>query len=186
MSHTESRREGGSPANTKHLYNICTMLYQRRRRWADVVQMLYKRFVFSGRVHWHAGSATLTQQGGLDWSSPLNLIQNPTYGHFIKLTLHWANLDPRPALFHLFVLFSLFQEHYSFSCLLFLLTVSFAPLNLIHKPTYCHLIKLILHWANLDPRPALFHLFILFLLFQELFSCLLVLFTGRCYNLLAC
>ena len=24
------------PANTKHLYNIYTMLDQRRRRWADV------------------------------------------------------------------------------------------------------------------------------------------------------
>ena len=30
-------------ANTKHLHSICTMLDQRRRRWADyVVQMLYK------------------------------------------------------------------------------------------------------------------------------------------------
>ena len=30
------------------LYNICIMLDQRRRRWADVVQMLYKCFVFAG------------------------------------------------------------------------------------------------------------------------------------------
>ena len=36
------------PVNPKHLYNICTMLDQRRRRWADVVQMLYKCFVFAG------------------------------------------------------------------------------------------------------------------------------------------
>ena len=36
------------PVNTKHLYNICKMLDQRRRRWADVVQMLYKCFVFTG------------------------------------------------------------------------------------------------------------------------------------------
>ena len=36
------------PVNTKHLYNICRMLDQRRRRWADVVQMLYKCFVFAG------------------------------------------------------------------------------------------------------------------------------------------
>ena len=36
------------PANTKHLYNIYTMLDQRRRRWADVVWMLYKCFVFAG------------------------------------------------------------------------------------------------------------------------------------------
>ena len=35
-------------ANTQHLYNICTMLGQRRRRWAVVVQMLYKCFVFAG------------------------------------------------------------------------------------------------------------------------------------------
>ena len=40
------------PANTKHLYNICTMLNQRRRRWADVVQMLYKCFVFARRRRW--------------------------------------------------------------------------------------------------------------------------------------
>ena len=33
------------PANTKYLYNICTMLVQGRRRWADVVQMLYMCFV---------------------------------------------------------------------------------------------------------------------------------------------
>ena len=39
-----------SPASkqNKHLHNICTMLDQRRRRWADVVQMLYKCFVFAG------------------------------------------------------------------------------------------------------------------------------------------
>ena len=36
------------PANTRHLYSICTMLDQRRSRWADVVQMLYKCFVFAG------------------------------------------------------------------------------------------------------------------------------------------
>ena len=42
---------GINPANTKHLYNICTMLDQRRRRWADVVQMLCKWFVFPGKDH---------------------------------------------------------------------------------------------------------------------------------------
>ena len=36
------------PANTKHLYNIWTMLDQCRKRWADVIQMLYKCFVFVG------------------------------------------------------------------------------------------------------------------------------------------
>ena len=35
------------PVNTKHLYNICTMLGQCRRRWTDVVQMLYNCFVFT-------------------------------------------------------------------------------------------------------------------------------------------
>ena len=33
---------------TKHLYSICAMLDQRRRRWADVIQMLCKCFVFVG------------------------------------------------------------------------------------------------------------------------------------------
>ena len=41
---------GHNPVNTKHLYNICTMLDQRRRRWADVVQMLYKCFASAGKV----------------------------------------------------------------------------------------------------------------------------------------
>ena len=41
------------PANTKYLYNICTMLDQRRRRWADVVQMLYKCFVLAWIVSAH-------------------------------------------------------------------------------------------------------------------------------------
>ena len=37
-----------SPVNTKQLYNICTMLDQSRKRWADVVHMLYKCSVFVG------------------------------------------------------------------------------------------------------------------------------------------
>ena len=37
-----------NPKNMKHLYKICKMLDQHRRRWADVVQMLYKCFVFTG------------------------------------------------------------------------------------------------------------------------------------------
>ena len=32
--------------------NICTMLDQRQRRWADVVQMLYKCYVFAGNSSW--------------------------------------------------------------------------------------------------------------------------------------
>ena len=37
-----------SPANTKPLYKFCTTSAQRHRRWADVVKMLYKCFVFAG------------------------------------------------------------------------------------------------------------------------------------------
>ena len=33
------------PVNTKHLYNICTMLDQRRKRCAEVLQMLCKCFL---------------------------------------------------------------------------------------------------------------------------------------------
>ena len=36
------------PANTKHLYNICTMSAQRFRRWSNIVQMSCKCFVFAG------------------------------------------------------------------------------------------------------------------------------------------
>ena len=39
---------GDSPANTKHLYNIYTMLDQRQRLLPDVVLKLYKCFVFTG------------------------------------------------------------------------------------------------------------------------------------------
>ena len=36
------------PENIKHLYNICAILVQRRRRWADVAQMSYKCFMLAG------------------------------------------------------------------------------------------------------------------------------------------
>ena len=36
------------PANTKHLYNICTTSAQRLRRWSKIVLMLYKSFVYMG------------------------------------------------------------------------------------------------------------------------------------------
>ena len=51
-----------SPINTKHLYNICTTLDQRRRHWANVVQMLYRCFVFAG-WYCHTIMATLTHTG---------------------------------------------------------------------------------------------------------------------------
>ena len=37
------------PANTKHMYSICTTSAQRLRRWPNIVQMLYTCFVFMGR-----------------------------------------------------------------------------------------------------------------------------------------
>ena len=37
-------------ANTKHLYTICTTSAQLLRRWSNIVQMLYKCFVFTGLV----------------------------------------------------------------------------------------------------------------------------------------
>ena len=36
------------PVNTKHLHNICTASTQRLRRLSNIVQMLYKCFVFTG------------------------------------------------------------------------------------------------------------------------------------------
>ena len=33
---------------TSHFYNICTTSAQRLRRWSNIVQMLYKWFVFTG------------------------------------------------------------------------------------------------------------------------------------------
>ena len=38
----------GLPVSTKHLYKICATSVQRLRRWADVAQMLYKCFAFTG------------------------------------------------------------------------------------------------------------------------------------------
>ena len=35
------------PVNIKHLLSICTMLGKRRRRWAGVVQVLRRCFVFT-------------------------------------------------------------------------------------------------------------------------------------------
>ena len=38
------------PSKRKTLCGLCAMLDQRRRRWADVVQMLCRCFVFAGKV----------------------------------------------------------------------------------------------------------------------------------------
>ena len=45
---TES--ESRSQVNKRHLYNICTTSAQRLRRWSNIVQMLYKCFVFTGEA----------------------------------------------------------------------------------------------------------------------------------------
>ena len=60
---------GNVPVNTKHLYNICTTLGQRRRRWADVVQMLYKSFVF-GAVFSISGTQVSCRLGMSGGRSP--------------------------------------------------------------------------------------------------------------------
>ena len=55
------------PANTKHLYNICTTPAQRLRRWTNVVQMLYKCFVFAGiNTVWIKHILPLTTNSGSD------------------------------------------------------------------------------------------------------------------------
>ena len=59
-------------ANTKHLYDICTMLDQRRRRWAGVVQMLYRCFVFAGTIYIYTSLAL---------SAVLILVIFHTYSH---------------------------------------------------------------------------------------------------------
>ena len=41
---------GSKPVDTKYFHSICTMLDQRRIRWANVVQMLYKCFVFARKL----------------------------------------------------------------------------------------------------------------------------------------
>ena len=38
-----------NPVNTKHLYKICTTSAQRLRRWSNIVQVLCKCFVFTGK-----------------------------------------------------------------------------------------------------------------------------------------
>ena len=49
-----------NPANTKHLYSICTTSTQRLRRWPNIVQMLYKCFVFAGKWIIHTPTVRLS------------------------------------------------------------------------------------------------------------------------------
>ena len=54
------------PANTKYLHDICT------RRWADVVQMLYKCFVFAGiselLLLWSVSYTDIESPGDYDYT----------------------------------------------------------------------------------------------------------------------
>ena len=38
--HSQYLLDFSFPVNTNHFYNICAMLDQRRRRWANIVQIL--------------------------------------------------------------------------------------------------------------------------------------------------
>ena len=57
--------EGRSPVSIKHLYNMCMTLAQRFRRCPNIGQMLYKYFVFAGRVgpHGHGPACPLSCSG---------------------------------------------------------------------------------------------------------------------------
>ena len=41
--------------NTNHLCNICTTMTQRLRRWSNIVQIVYKCFVFAGYSDYQGG-----------------------------------------------------------------------------------------------------------------------------------
>ena len=43
-----SHKSRNYPANSKHVYNIYTMLVQRLWRWSNIVQILYTCFEFAG------------------------------------------------------------------------------------------------------------------------------------------
>ena len=72
-------------ANTEHLYNICTMLAQRRRRWANVVQMLYKCFAFAGIVSRGTGNKCIWPH---NWTWQAVVKQT-----FLANTRRWTNGD---------------------------------------------------------------------------------------------
>ena len=50
---TETKKTHRIYLNTNHLHKFCTMLDQRWRRWANLVQILKKCFVFAGVCIWH-------------------------------------------------------------------------------------------------------------------------------------
>ena len=48
------------PADATYLYNICATSAQRLRRWSNIVQMLYKCFVFAGHTIQHCCACLFT------------------------------------------------------------------------------------------------------------------------------
>ena len=65
-----------TPANRKHLNDMCTMPAQRLR-WSNIVQMLYKCFVF-------AGTARYVYHVGQWWARVIDAVP--------ALNQHWFNM----------------------------------------------------------------------------------------------
>ena len=66
---------------TKHLYNICTMLDQRLRRWTNIVQLVYTCFVFAGMAAFNQQFADVLDAGfnipcGAPWPTHLESQHN--------------------------------------------------------------------------------------------------------------
>ena len=70
-------------ASTKHLYNIYTMLDQRRRRLAGVVQMLYKCFVFAGQFVVDE-QLLIFNEGGYLFFTNINIFLSFEAGNFVS------------------------------------------------------------------------------------------------------
>ena len=96
---TKGGTAGGSlPANTKHLYDIYTTSAQRRKRWADVLYMLYKCFVFAGIARDEDVGPTLYKR----YTNVLRLIARQSKAHrwlmsgltSQMLTRRWNNIGP--------------------------------------------------------------------------------------------
>ena len=70
----KSKHSGGLLANTKLLYNICTTVAQRLRRWFNIVQMLWKGFVFTGLLTYIRSDKPSRQRKDLEPENSLRLI----------------------------------------------------------------------------------------------------------------
>ena len=66
------------------------MLDQRRRRWADVVQMVYKCFVFAGTVGYNIQFIIR-----MNHASPANTRDTPNVGLLLgRGNRRWTNIKP--------------------------------------------------------------------------------------------